>query len=263
MNGELGQLVALVSYGNAIVSGRLETTALDEHATFDATSRVNFRYPSGTRSVSEWFGHLRIQGVDRLELDAIHQLASESVVEALPRNQRASFKADGVPKILAQTRRHTEVWQAEWTIVPLRQRTDDDVWTVEYRLIFSGPRLQLIHPAVSESTRALARSLQRLEQFASVHCSNWVPLFQAASKALVKPISALSIDDSLLPTTPPDAARLYEAAAAGWIFGGMGSWTDLDFDDHETNDAYIRATTDHYEATLRAIDAAANVRDAR
>jgi hypothetical protein len=262
MNSELAQLVALVSYGNAILADRLPADDIDNDSTVGSACTVSFFYPSGRRSVTEWVQHMRLQGVERLELDAIGQLGKEADNESLPRHVRTAFSATLGPTIVAHTKRNSEVWRAEWTALPEAERADDLTWLISYRQVYSGPRLTLTHMSVADASRSLNRSLTRIRQFAEVSGHvEWVDLFAAAGGVLAGKTDPDDAHSRLLAEPTPDVNRLLGAAATAWAFGGLGSWNDLDFsndDDAEVN--YNRVTSEHYQASLTAIDAATNAR---
>jgi hypothetical protein len=260
MNGELAQLVALVSYGNGVLAGRLADSDIDNDRTVGPTCEVAFVYPSGPRSVTEWVHHLRLQGVERLELDAVGQLGKEAGNESLSRHQRSAFSTTLGPTIVSHTKRNSEVWGAEWNVIPEEDRTGELVWLIRYRQVYTGPRLSLTHPSVVEASRQLSRSLVRIQQFAEVNGhADWGTFFAAASTVLAGKAEADDYHQSLLASPSPDAHRLLRAASKGWAFGGMGSWNDLDFSGDENAEAnYNRVTAEHYQASLTALDAATN-----
>jgi hypothetical protein len=260
MNGELAQLVALVSYANAVLAGRIAAEDIDNDSTVGSACTVSFLYPSGPRSVLEWVQHMRLQGVERLELDAVGQLGKEAENESLPRHLRTAFSTTLGPTIVAHTKRNSEVWRAEWTALPEAERTDDIVWLIAYRQAYTGPRLTLSHASVTDASRALQRSLTRIQQFAEVNGQIvWGEYFAAATRVLSGKTDPDDAHRLLLADPTPDANRLLSAAAKGWAFGGMGSWNDCDFSGDENAEVnYNRVTSEHYQASLIAIDAATN-----
>jgi hypothetical protein len=260
MNGELAQLVALVSYGNCILSGRLPDDDINNDSIVGPTCEVSFVYPSGPRSVTEWIHHLRLQGVVRLELDAVGQLGKDADNESIRRHQRSAFSATLGPTIVSHTRRNSEVWGAEWNVVPEEERVGELVWFIRYRQVYTGPKLSLTHSSVVDASRLLSRSLVRIRQFAEVNAQpDWATFFATASDALAGKADVEEYYQLLLTAPSPDALRLLGAAAKGWAFGGMGSWNDLDFSNDENAQVnYNRVTSEHYQASLTALDAATN-----
>lgn len=55
-----------------------------------------------------------------------------------------------------------------------------------------------------------------------------------------------------------DSGRLLDAAGAAWVFGGMGSWSDLAFVEPDDDRAYRSISTELYDAVLEAVVAAVN-----
>ena len=261
MNGELAQLVSLVSYGNAFLDGLVASSALSSQPEVSSTAAVTFVYPSGPRSVTEWANHLRTQGVERLELDATGQLSGDSTNDAWPRGMQHALRGRAGGLIVAQTKRKSEVWHGYWDVVPEDERHDGLVWNVRYSIAFTGPRIGLSHPTVVDATRSLARSLERIRQFAEVNEQpHWEQIYRAAATVLTSKEEPSDADYALSPHAPEAAKLLLRATAEGWGFGGMGSWNDLVFDDPDATANYNRVTSEHYRATLAAIDAASNAR---
>jgi hypothetical protein len=260
MNGELAQLVALVSYGNEVLSGRLAASDIDNDSVVGPICEVSFVYPWGPRSVTEWIQHLKAQGVERLELDAVGQLGRDAADETLPRHQRSAFSTKLGPTTVCHTKQNSEVWGAEWTVIPEEERVGALAWWIRYRQVYTGARLSLTHPSVVEASRLLSRSLVRIRQFAEANGeATWGDFFAAASSVLAGKIDVKEYHRNLLATPSPDALRLLGAAAKGWAFGGMGSWNDLDFSDDENAQVnYNHVTSEHYQASLTALDAATN-----
>ncbi len=54
------------------------------------------------------------------------------------------------------------------------------------------------------------------------------------------------------------ARRLLASAMQSWVFGGMGSFNDLGYQDGETNDEYERIADSLYDSVSTAILAAVN-----
>ena len=52
---------------------------------------------------------------------------------------------------------------------------------------------------------------------------------------------------------PLAAKQLLFAAGNAWVFGGMGSWNDLGFDDCETNALYDRLSAQLYTCINTAV----------
>ena len=63
---------------------------------------------------------------------------------------------------------------------------------------------------------------------------------------------------------PPDwyaeARRVLAAARRAWVFGGMGWWNDVSFEDDALLKDYESVSVDLYSAVVDAIAAAAGVR---
>jgi hypothetical protein len=56
----------------------------------------------------------------------------------------------------------------------------------------------------------------------------------------------------------PQSRRLLTIAARAWVFGGMGSWNDLSFEDRDAQGRYEKVSEDLYRSVLAALVAATN-----
>jgi hypothetical protein len=136
MNGELAQRIALVMWGNEIITRTVPAEFLDSHATtnfvrsflFDPVPRRWPAKPVMRQSVSGWFTDLLDAGTNRLELDALGQLLGGGS-EPLDTHLSAAFVNSVPTPIIAQTRKST-VWAATWQVQDGPRPSDSRIWNV-------------------------------------------------------------------------------------------------------------------------------------
>ena len=113
-----------------------------------------------------------------------------------------------------------------------------------------------------ESKKQLDEVLVQIEAFAIGHnLEYWAKQFTDARRALDSNTPEVfyynthlisSINYSLT------ARQIIYAAATAWVFGAMGSWNDLGFNNNEDNEKYEALTEKLYEKVNQAIIAALN-----
>lgn len=230
MNSEIAQLVALVTHGNAWLAGGGRAPELfPDHTTFKFVAEIRFGDITG--STAAWFERLRNRGVRRLRL------------------------APSVDKVLADR----EAWTAEWRVKDAHA-PDQRVWSVSYarRRVWRRPPPG---PTIPGATEGFEHALVAAEGFA-----RWDRFLEAFVSSFVEARELLVASDPVIPyhldLVPASwdltGRRLLAAAACAWVFGGMGSWNDVYFEDDVQGHAYATVSRELYAALTSAITAAAN-----
>ncbi|MEM1057346.1 MAG: hypothetical protein AAGI52_17655 [Bacteroidota bacterium] len=154
-----------------------------------------------------------------------------------------------------------DFWTARWEVGD-RNAPECQIWRVEYGLIDEGvqsaPPAQRSLPEIADSLR---RSLDSITDFAVEH---GVDTFAAAfrrAKALLdstgQPEPPYHQDLSPPGLMATEASRLLDSAQAAWVFGGMGSWNDLWFEDDD-QERYKSVSGELFNLLNEAISAAVN-----
>lgn len=262
MNGELAQIISLVTHGNLFLSGG--NVDLSANSTFQYISSVKFaRYKSNqdkqgieiASSVSNWFSFLRSNKVTRL-----WNIAFGWQRQDIPEHAADAFSG-GVPRaIQADLPNGFELWYPQWKT---GGQNKNKPWLVEYRSLMFPNSHALPVQKMSMVKNQLKQAVSQAEKFAKrsdVNASNWANWFT----------KSLEILDSSSPTTPfhPDmlplsgftleARQVLASAAQSYVFGGMGSWNDMGFQKSEINKEYERVTKELYEAVKLSIVMASN-----
>ncbi|TDQ02721.1 MULTISPECIES: hypothetical protein [unclassified Leifsonia] len=264
MNGELAALVALCLYGNDWVSRSAEPApALD-------ASNSAFRFVSSWRSqcserglfrhrswegdgVAAWLQHVKEGGSQRLTL----LIGDGAASSGLPGHIEASFANGGRWAICTDGPR-PRIWFCAWSV---RDRADPNnrIWAVE---MTSRDLPAAMEPVVDlgSARTDLRTALQAIERFAqSTDLRSWAGWFAQALGLLDTSEPVIPYNPDLAPSTAPTENRqLLAAAVQAWVFGGMGSWNDLVFQDEAQQSAYLDVTRRLYATVLTAIATAAN-----
>lgn len=249
MNGELAEAVALVSYGNAFLKGvaSLDARCWSEHSTFRYVRAVRF-VDAGYRwgfiprrnvvatSPDAWFLWLESQRTSVLRLMitvqrewVIQTLAARRVVAWRSRMRYIGNKADG----------------RTWNVTYMGSMDAE----YNYRPLLNIPAAAGNLKAALEAITAFARSRE---------LSDWEQRFTEA-RSILDASSAVTIPyhADLLAVAGAETRQLAAASAAAWVFGGMGSWSDIRSRDRR-HDEYDAVTRQLYVAVLDGLAAAAN-----
>jgi hypothetical protein len=127
-------------------------------------------------------------------------------------------------------------------------------WDVSYERTRRSPSATADLTRAAEERRA---ALGEATEFARMARLRYVGTFTAALRALDGRRAAKS---GLLPERgyAEPSHCLLDAAASAWVFGGMGSWNDVYFDDERLAGDHRRISAALWDAVLQAIQAATN-----
>ncbi|MHA1246427.1 MAG: hypothetical protein ACTSPE_03810 [Candidatus Thorarchaeota archaeon] len=134
-------------------------------------------------------------------------------------------------------------------------------WEAVYVLTDSGVACsQNVTMAVGEATRKLRDVLVALASFAETfpRTAHWSHRFMTALHVLDGSLKLAR--DEIVPegVFADQAERLLFATSASWVFGGMGSWTDLSFQDPRQQEMYLNLTNALYSSICDAMGSAVN-----
>jgi hypothetical protein len=268
---ELARVVALVAHGNAVLGGLADPSGLEDRiGVFDGSEPPTFEVPdaAGGRvlatSIEEWLGAASRWGVGRLSF-----LGGGSAFPAGGSAPGFTGVRDGAWGILGHGPDRAFAWYPAGEI-------DDTVTGVQAPLSPAGEagfrmlvRHEPITPAVVDldaRRRELLGAMAAAQEFAAEHpytLGTFARWFEVALEAAARPEEPIPGGLDLFPSKgyPAEARRLLSLAVDGWVFGGMGSWTDAGFADPDT-DARYRAVSDRlYRALIDAVGEAANAFD--
>ena len=275
MNGELAQAIALATHGTAWLrdpAARLPAALAMDSSTFQYLRSVEFtleerrwlgprRLRATMPDVATWLERLRGNGIERLWLviPAVrgHRLGSH-VIDA---HMLAGF-AGGAEWLLQGTGRSNELWSAAWE-VGAPQAEDNRIWDVRYHGVVKARGRPPTEPPIEAAADSLRSALIDVREFAGAHdLSPWTETFGEALDALEADAPEIPYHRDMVPVAYPRAAqRLLVAAAQSWVFGGMGSWNDLGFEDTSAKNRYQDLSRRLYSSMLAAFVAGVNVPD--
>lgn len=265
MNGELAQIIALVSHGNLFLhqGENLPVPDLSTNSTFQYVCSIEFaRYNSKNdnqgvvvaNSVEDWFRFLRSIGTTHL-----WNIAFDWQRRDVPEHIAVSF-AGGVPiAIQADLAQGFELWYPQWKTGGQSQKP----WLIEYRSLMF-PHSYRVSPAkLNEVESHLRQAITQAERFArrsDVNEIQWAESFANALLLLDAPKPVFPFHQDMLPEYgfSLEAHQILAAASKAYVFGGMGSWNDMGFAQPRLQQEYQQVTEKLYSAVKRATVTASN-----
>jgi hypothetical protein len=264
MNGELASLIALCLYGNDwLASDAVSAPALEtENSTFKYVKKLDvigsarglFRHPAWkSDGTAAWLRYLRKTGARRLTLITTGTAADSDLDDHIA----VSF-VNGGRWAIASDGPDPRVWRSEWSI---QDRDDPNrrIWAVQ--IIAQSHRNPMV-PAVNlASARTdLNDALRHIHGFAERNdLSQWAEWFTKALGLLESPEPVVPYNPDLAPAVLPiESRQILAAAVQSWVFGGMGSWNDIGFEDNELQRSYADLTKHLYITVLAAIATVTN-----
>ena len=241
MNADLVQLIALASSSNAVLARRITLESFyPSHSAFQGCRKITFEDPAADRKTLDspvmWLKYLAKNGFARLHLNQSgdDQTGAESLI--LVAEQHGKFLA--------------------W----LRTGADHRPWDIDYHLLSAGSNTGSAVDLAS-AKQSLQQALSEIQCFANRHHLGFGSCFTAGLKSL----------DASSPLKncrhhPLVAARLYLLEARQlmascwhlWVFGGMGSWNDVGFNDVKTMRHYEKVPDALYSALMSGIQVSVN-----
>ncbi|CAM3368181.1 hypothetical protein [Asticcacaulis taihuensis] len=258
MNGEIAQLVALTCYGNAILAGQSVPGFFPQNSTCQFAEYI--RFSDAGRLVAEtpdiWFSSLIKENALGLVLGA-----TASNNPHAPDRLLAGFVGGGrtwsVEVILPDGK--SEFWAASWR-VGNQAALDRRIWQISYEKHKAAATQPHGFRALSDIKSDFQAALRDIRAFSRKHFGDegFTVLFDNALKALETPSYRPGYHQDLYPdgSLPITAQSLLSAASAAWVFGGMGSWNDLGFEDDQAE--YDRVSEGLYLIINEAIGTAAS-----
>ncbi len=166
----------------------------------------------------------------------------------------AGFANAGRWSLASTGGRNGEIWHATWTVGD-RAAPDRRIWSVRYEAAHVDD-LTPQRPDLLSARRHLKQALQTAQDFATrQQMETWPAWFETALAGDPE----IPYHPDLLPEGYTSEARQLAAMAVkAWVFGGMGSWNDVYFDDPEARAEYAAISRNLYSALLRALVASVN-----
>ena len=272
MNGSIAQVVVLVCAGNAMLKGRDVSGLWPNADVFKFTKECRFLAPplDGPFSLSrdyvadnptEWLAK-QTRGSNGFRLRMEHRRFDRPMGGQDQERMTAGFVGGGPHWYVEVMRPHgSDLWEAQ-DRVSNKDDPDHRIWSTTYlrtssHVVLPPPN----QPPIPEVSKRLLNALEEIHAFANeVRADPFAKLFGDAIadlRSASPPASGYSDDIFRYGAPGLPARRLFAAASAAWVFGGMGSWNDLGFEG-KTEVRYIALSDMLFWTLVDAIVAATN-----
>lgn len=265
MTGILSQLITLVTYGNDyLMNGRIPQQFYPSYPAFKFCNAVDFLDCTQERhgvlvagDPVQWFGYLKEDGCKALRL-----YFQYSDNQKFPDYQSAGMVGGGGSwHIEAHYGEYCNIWLSRWQVTQ-KDDPQKNIWTTHYIQI--ACRQQPTHmPCDLEAIKRVSMErFDAISRFAATQqLDSWHRIFSSACNVLNSEDPAQS--DFQRTMIPEDnysliARQLLFAAVNAWVFGTMGSWNDLGFQDAKIQQQYEQLTYDLYDNVCVNILASVN-----
>jgi hypothetical protein len=113
---------------------------------------------------------------------------------------------------------------------------------------------------VKEKLRKIISDAESFARRPDIDAVYWADCFSKSLQLLDSPNPVPPYHPDMLPDTGFDleARQVIAAAVQAYVFGGMGSWNDMGFENKDLNEEYQRITKELYEAVKMSIVMASN-----
>jgi hypothetical protein len=264
MQGPISQAIALVCHGNdSLKRGVAHPFPRDgspslfcESIEFVDATQVHEDRRTETRVARDphaWFAHLLRRGVRSLSL--AHQPSGDDRASDF---ETVGFAGGGGSWwiVAEDAKGDAHGWLGRWLLGD-QEAPDRRIWRVTYGDL--GEIRPAPAPSLSAAAEALDGSLEAVLAFSREHAQ------AAFADAFERALSALRTGEphglcaDLAPggSLPAPCLRLLDACAAGWVFGGMGSWNDQVFEGRAAR-AFKSVSAETWSALVAATVAATN-----
>jgi hypothetical protein len=249
VNGELAQLCALVSHGNAFLTGHAAEPLelFPANRTFDYVRSVHFVLDEDDErdGTSSWLEAVRARGCDRMSL---------AISRATP-TFAVAFVGGGDWHVHADGGSRPGAWYGSWHY---DREFKKQPWEVTYVPITCAGGHE--RTSMHDAWERLSAALDAAETFDRAADVGFVESFVRARELLAALNPETRDARDLLPEVGYglEARQLLAAGATAWVFGGMGWWNDFSSPDAAINREHEQVTQTLFAAVLDAVESAIN-----
>jgi hypothetical protein len=270
MNGITSQLLSLITHGNYFLkTGQSSPNYYPENTTFKFCNKTDFIYlntlADGTIQEQviapnpiNWFTLLQQDGCQ--ELKAYYH-PSEGNESGTPDHKLAGMVGGGGTWLIeAIYSSYSDFWAARWEVTQ-PDNAERNIWSVSYGRTVSQTDTINFCPDPIQIRQGLKDILVEINSFAAAHqLNNWTDIFQTALNVLSGSAPANNWFGEQINEFgySQSALQLMYAAMSAHVFGGMGSWNDIGFEDPKENETYEKLSFYLYDYINRALISSIN-----
>ncbi|WP_017445881.1 hypothetical protein [Gayadomonas joobiniege] len=247
MQGTIAQLLSIAAHGNEYLKGRLNYDYFPSSSTFKFCKFVKFvdLQSSGTKwherdfakDPNDWFKKLKDTGVVQFR---VRYISTNN--EEISDRMSVGFVGGGGRWLIETVKSgKSDFWEAGWEVGD-RDDPEQNIWHVKYgRILKNRNQPEQALPPASEIKEQLKDILKKISEFAyKNNCGNFGQCFERGLKALEEPPASSDKEYTIFPKgyATPEHHQLLNASQRAWVFGGMGSWNDMGFNDSAIHKEY-------------------------
>lgn len=266
MTGELAQIINLITHYN---SGIFDEDLYNNNSQYQSCDTLRFvrfkkKLFGGFKEVeflsttTEWFEYLRKSNC--LKLNLVFQSDNSQA----PDHKLAGMVGGGGSWFIEAVHNYySSYWQPRWEVKNNINDDDKRIWIITYGLVI--PRTNRFeHPTyyIQDQKNKLALILTKISDFAStkINEDDWAKIFNEAIESLTDESPDLGYLKDLTPENalPIENIQLLIAGIRSSVFGGMGSWNDMRFDNDKMQEEYDNLSAELYETMCDSIVVAVN-----
>jgi hypothetical protein len=258
-----------VAYGNAFLRKGFDISGFTlEHPVFQFENKVDFRgvehrwFGSKKEVVLadhpiQWLRQLKENGVLRLILDY-----SSDNTQAADQKLAGMVGGGGHWFIHSFDGQGSSVWVGR-EHVTRENDPERRIWEVNYWLLKQLPKVDLRPSHLDEKTQQLRAALGSICDFSKDHAPGWWERnFKPAMDVLGDGMFDFNEEyiARALPLAyyPERLQRVFTAASRAWVFGGMGSWNDIAFQEETVEQRYDEVSGQLFNAVNCSIVSVVN-----
>lgn len=259
MTGILAQTITLTSYGNEYLENEKLNDFYPQNSSFEHCHSVEFKeinkkyfFSKKTEIVCaenpiEWFELLKKEGCKKLRL--FYQSEKEDD------HKLAGFVGGGGNFFIECVfENYSDFWINNWNY---DENLDEKPWKVFYgKAVSKQPTRNQQYDLVEIRTK-LKSVLEEITEFAFKETTeNWGNIFEKSKNTLEsdKPESEFYHNDLIVQNNYElENRQLLMSASKSFVFGGMGSWNDMWFENEETEKKYNELSTVLYGMMMKTI----------
>jgi hypothetical protein len=259
MTGILAQTITLTSYGNEYLENGKLLDFYPKNSSFGACHSVVFKEINTkdfffknteifcAENPLEWFELLKKEGCKKLRL--FYQSEKED-------NHKLAGFVSGSGNVFIECvyENYSDFWNNNWNH---DENLDEKPWKVFYEKVVSKQPTRNQQDNLVAIRIKLKRILEEITEFAVKETTgNWGDIFEKSKNILEsdKPESESYHNDLIVRNNYElENRQLLMSADKSFVFGGMGSWNDMWFENEETEKKYNELSTELYGMIIKTI----------
>lgn len=267
MQGSISQLLSIAAHGNEFLSGHAVDGYFPHGLEFKFCKFVKFVDLRGSGDERQemdyaddplaWFRELEDSGVIQLR---VHHISTDGG-DISDRMSVAFVGGGGRWFIEAVKPSNSDFWESRWELGD-RDDPDQNIWHVTYgRVLKNADHPEEALPAIGDVKSSLEELLRKISRFAHVNgLADFGKCFDRGVRALVEAPAGNDSGHDIFPAgyASSEQRQLLNACQHAWVFGGMGSWNDIGFDDNEIQAEYEALSDELYDLMNLSLVVACN-----